>query len=85
MCALILADRGPRLGFEYVAPRASRERGKQPFIHSMAEMKESLAAVGADNLGFRLAEPNNADLRGLPMDEALANTAAAMKKAFGEI
>lgn len=53
-CALILADRGQRLGFEYVAPRTSRARGKQPFIHCMAEMKELIAAVGTDNLGFRL-------------------------------
>lgn len=53
-CALILADRGQRLGFEYVAPRSSRARGKQPFIHCMAEMKELIAAVGTDNVGFRL-------------------------------
>jgi sugar phosphate isomerase/epimerase len=157
-CAAILADRGQRLGFEYVAPRTSRLRGKFPFIHSMAEMKEFIASVGTDNLGFRLdswhwfnaeetdkdiltlknsdvvtvdlndapsglnldqyndgqrelpaatgvipiksfldalaqigydgpiqAEPNNADLRAMPMDQALARTSAAIKKAFGEI
>ena len=53
-CALILADRGQRLGFEYVAPRSSRTRAKQPFIHCMAEMKELIAAIGTDNVGFRL-------------------------------
>lgn len=53
-CALILADRGQVLGFEYVAPRTSRQRGKWPFIHSMAEMKELIAAIGTDNVGFRL-------------------------------
>jgi len=157
-CALILADRGQRLGFEYVAPRSSRARAKLPFIHCMAEMKELIAAVGTDNVGFRLdswhwfnaeetakdilslhnsdivtvdlndapagltldqyndgqrelpaatgvipvksfldalvqigydgpiqAEPNNMDLRAAPMDQALADTSAAMKKAFGEI
>lgn len=157
-CALILADRGQRLGFEYVAPRSSRVRAKQPFIHCMAEMKELIAAVGTDNLGFRLdswhwfnaeetdkdvlslrnedvvtvdlndaptgltldqyndgqrelpattgvipiksfldalveigydgpiqAEPNNANLRATPIDQALTETSAAMKKAFGEI
>ncbi len=157
-CALILADRGQRLGFEYVAPRTSRERGKQPFIHCMAEMKELIAAVGTNNVGFRLdswhwfnaeetaedilslhdsdvitvdlndappgltldqyndgqrelpaatgvipvksfldalvrigydgpiqAEPNNANLRATPMDQALTETSAAMKKAFAEI
>jgi sugar phosphate isomerase/epimerase len=157
-CALILEDRGQRLGFEYVAPRTSRMRGKQPFIHCMAEMKELIAAIGTSNLGFRLdsfhwfnaeesdkdiltlrnsdvvtvdlndapagltldqyndgqrelpastgvipvksflgalarigydgpiqAEPNNANLRATPMDQALTDTAAAMKKAFAEI
>jgi sugar phosphate isomerase/epimerase len=157
-CALILEDRGQRLGFEYVAPRTSRQRGKQPFIHSMAEMKELIAAIGTDNLGFRLdswhwfnaeetdkdllslrnadvvtvdlndaptgltldqyndgqrelpaatgvipvksfldalvrigydgpiqAEPNNANLRATPMDQALSQTSAAIKKAFSEI
>lgn len=157
-CALILADRGQRLGFEYVAPRSSRARAKQPFIHCMAEMKEFIAAVGTDNLGFRLdswhwfnaeetdkdiltlhnkdvvtvdlndaptgltldqyndgqrelpaatgvipiksfldalvqigydgpiqAEPNNSNLRATPMNQALTETSAAMKKAFGEI
>ena len=157
-CALILADRGQRLGFEYVAPRTSRARGKQPFIHCMAEMKELLAAIGTDNVGFRLdswhwfnaeetkqdilslrnsdvvtvdlndaptgltldqyndgqrelpaatgvipvrefldglaaigydgpiqAEPNNANLRAMPMDQAVAATSAAIEKAFGEI
>ncbi|MGH9574227.1 MAG: sugar phosphate isomerase/epimerase family protein [Candidatus Acidiferrales bacterium] len=157
-CALILADRGQRLGFEYVAPRSSRMRGKQPFIHCMAEMKELIAAIGTDNVGFRLdswhwfnaeetardilslrgsdvvtvdlndapvgltldqyndgqrelpaatgvipvksfldalaqigydgpiqAEPNNVNLRSTPMDQALTETSAAMKRAFGEI
>lgn len=28
------------------------------------------------------AAPNNPDLRAMPMDQALANTSAAMKKAF---
>jgi sugar phosphate isomerase/epimerase len=157
-CALILADRGQRLGFEYVAPRTSRIHSKQPFIHCMAEMKELIAAIGTDNLGFRLdswhwfnaeesdkdilslkgsdvvtvdlndaptgltldeyndgqrelpastgvipiksfldalarigydgpiqAEPNSPNLRATPMDDALTQTAAAMKKAFSEI
>jgi sugar phosphate isomerase/epimerase len=157
-CALILDDHGQRLGFEYVAPRTSLRRGHYPFLHTMAEMKELIAAIGTNNLGFRLdswhwfnaeetakdlltlrnsdvvtvdlndaptgltfddymdghrelpaatgvipvksfldsldqigydgpiqAEPNNSDLRALPMDQALANTSAAMKKAFSLI
>jgi sugar phosphate isomerase/epimerase len=157
-CAQILDDHGQRLGFEYVAPRTSLHRGRYPFVHTMAEMKELIAAIGTSNLGFRLdswhwfnaedtvkdlltlrnsdvvtvdlndappgltlddykdgqrelpaatgvipiksfldalvqigydgpiqAEPNNPDLRALPMDQALTNTSAAMKKAFGLI
>jgi len=157
-CAQILDDHGQRLGFEYVAPRTSLRRGRYPFVHTMAEMKEFIAAVGTSNLGFRLdswhwfnaedtvkdllslhnsdvvtvdlndapagltlddykdgqrelpaatgvipikgfldalvqigydgpiqAEPNNPDLRAMPMDQALTNTSAAMKKAFSLI
>lgn len=157
-CARILDDHGQRLGFEYVAPRTSLRRGHYPFVHTMAEMKELIAAIGTSNLGFRLdswhwfnaeetakdlltlrnsdvvtvdlndaptgltlddymdghrelpaatgvipiksfldalvqigydgpiqAEPNNADLRAMPMDQALTNTSAAMKKAFSLI
>lgn len=44
---------------------------------------DALVKIGYD--GPIQAEPNNADLRAMPMDQALTATAAAMKKAFGEI
>ena len=53
-CALILEDHGQRLGFEYVAPRTSLRRGQYPFVHTMAEMKELIAASERAILGFRL-------------------------------
>lgn len=156
--ALVLADHGLRLGLEYVAPRTSWTRGRYPFLHTMAELQELIAAIGSPNVGICLdswhwfnardtaqqilnlhgndivavhlndapagltfdtyrdgqrelpaatgvipiasfldalrqigydgpvsAEPNNAALRALPMDRALAATAAAMKKAFNEM
>ena len=44
---------------------------------------DALVQIGYD--GPIQAEPNNANLRATPEDEALAQTSAAMKKAFGEI
>jgi sugar phosphate isomerase/epimerase len=156
--ASVLGDSGVTLGLEYVAPKTSWARGKYPFIHTMAEMKELIAEVGRPNLGLLMdiwhwynagdtvadlltlknedvvavhlsdapagvpvdqqvdsrrelpaatgvidigaflsalnqigydgpaaAEPMNAALRSLPPDEALAQTAAALKKAFALI
>ncbi len=50
----VLNDHGLRLGLEYVGPKTAWTRGKYPFIHSMAEMKELLAAAGRKNTGFVL-------------------------------
>lgn len=156
--ALVLADHGLRLGLEYVAPRTSWTRGRYPFLHTMAELQELIAAIGSPNVGICLdswhwfnardtaqqilnlhgsdivavhlndapagltfdtyrdgqrelpastgiipiasflaalrrigydgpvsAEPNNSALRALPIDQAVAATAAAMRKAFGEM
>lgn len=44
---------------------------------------DALVKIGYD--GPIQAEPNNADLRAMPMDQALTATSAAMKKAFAEI
>jgi sugar phosphate isomerase/epimerase len=54
LCAQILADHGQKLGLEYVSPRTLWRSQKQPFIHTMSEMKELLVAIGADNLGIQL-------------------------------
>jgi len=156
LCAQVLADHGQRLGLEYVSPRTLWRSQKQPFIHTLSEMKELLIAIGTDNLGIQLdswhwfnaqetqqdllalrrqdvitvdlndaptgltldqyrddnrelpaatgvipvkqfldallqigydgpiqAEPFNAALRALPLDQACAVTSDAMKKAFG--
>ena len=53
-CAQILADHNQKLGLEYVAPRTLWRSQKHPFIHTMSEMKELLAAIGAKNLGIQL-------------------------------
>lgn len=155
LCAKVLADHGQKLGLEYVSPRTLWRSQKHPFIHTLSEMKELLAAIGTANLGIQLdswhwfnaqetqqdlltlrgqdvitvdlndaptgltidqyrddhrelpaatgvipakqfldallqigydgpiqAEPFNAALRALPLDQACAAASAAMKKAF---
>jgi sugar phosphate isomerase/epimerase len=52
--ATVLGDHGVSFGLEYVGPKTSRDRGKYPFIHTMAEMKELIAAVDKRNVGFLL-------------------------------
>ncbi len=53
-CAQILADRGQKLGLEYVAPRTLWRSQRHPFAHTMSEMKELMVAIGANNLGIQL-------------------------------
>jgi sugar phosphate isomerase/epimerase len=53
-CARVLADHGQRLGLEYVAPRTLWRSERQPFIHTLSEMKELLVAIGTANLGVQL-------------------------------
>jgi sugar phosphate isomerase/epimerase len=50
----MLGDHGIRLGLEYVAPRTSWVDKRYPFIHSLAEMKDLVAEIGRDNVGFLL-------------------------------
>ncbi|MGH9325474.1 MAG: sugar phosphate isomerase/epimerase family protein [Terriglobia bacterium] len=155
-CAQVLADHGQRFGLEYVATRTLWRSERQPFIHTLSEMKELNVAIGTDNMGIQLdswhwynaeetaadietlrgrdvitvdlndaprlpldellddhrelpaatgvipvreflgalvaigydgpiqAEPFNAHLRAMPLDHAVAATAAAMRKAFAE-
>jgi sugar phosphate isomerase/epimerase len=52
--AKILEDHGLRLGLEYVGPKLSWSAQKFPFIHTMTEMKELIAAMGRGNAGFVL-------------------------------
>ncbi len=155
-CAKVLADYGQRLGLEYVAPRTLWRSERQPFIHTLSEMKELEVSIGTDNMGIQLdswhwfnaeetaadietlrgrdvitvdlndaphlpldeqrdnhrelpaatgvipvreflgalvaigydgpiqPEPFNARLRAMPLDQAVAAAAAAMRKAFAE-
>lgn len=53
-CAEVLESHGQRLGLEYVAPHTAWTSGRQPFIHTMSEMKELEAAMGTNNLGIQL-------------------------------
>lgn len=53
-CAEILEAHGQRLGLEYVATRTVWRSERQPFIHTMSEMKELEAAMGTNNLGIQL-------------------------------
>lgn len=50
----ILADHDLRLGLEYVGPRSIWSANRFPFIHTMAETKELIAAIGQPNVGFHL-------------------------------
>ncbi len=156
--ATVLGDNGISLGLEYVGPKTGWSRGKYPFIHTMATLRELIAEMGKPNVGLLLdiwhwynagdtvadilalknedviavhmsdapagipvdqqvdnrralpcstgvidtkgflnalnrigydgpaaAEPMSQELRSLPPEEALAQTAAAMKKAFALI
>jgi sugar phosphate isomerase/epimerase len=50
----ILGDHGIRLGLEYVGPKTSWSATKYPFIHTMAELKELIAAIDQPNIGLVL-------------------------------
>ena len=52
--ARALGDHGLRLGLEYVGPKTSWSAHRFPFIHTMAEMKELIAEIGCENVGFLL-------------------------------
>jgi len=52
--AKILGEHGLRLGLEYVGPKTSWTAGRFPFIHTMTEMKELIAEIGQQNVGFLL-------------------------------
>ena len=53
-CARVLGDHGQKLGLEYVAPRTLWRSQRQPFVHSLSEMRELHVAIGTDNLGIQL-------------------------------
>ena len=53
-CAKIMNDYGIRLGLEYLGMRTLVISGRYPFISSIKEGKELIAAIGAKNVGFVL-------------------------------
>ena len=53
-CANILKDNGLRFGLEYVGPKTLWTSKRHSFVHSMVEMKELIAEIGVDNMGFVL-------------------------------
>lgn len=76
--ARMLGDHGVRLGLEYVGPMTSRNASRFPFIHSMAEMKDLIAEIGRDNVGFLLdswhwytAQETDADLLTLKASDVI--------------
>ena len=52
--ARVLGDHGLRLGLEYVGPKTSWSASRFPFVHTMAELKDLIAEIGRDNVGFLL-------------------------------
>ena len=49
-----LGDLGINLGLEYVGPKTLMSSQKYSFVHSMAECKELIEAIGEPNVGFQL-------------------------------
>ncbi len=52
--ATVLRDQGVRLGLEYVGTRLLWTGKKYPFVHTMAETRELIAAIGTGNVGLVL-------------------------------
>jgi hypothetical protein len=74
----ILSDHGLRLGLEYVGPKTSWSATKYPFIHTMAEIRELIAAIDQPNTGLVLdswhwytAHETESDLLGLKGSEVI--------------
>ncbi|RIX59433.1 sugar phosphate isomerase/epimerase [Paenibacillus nanensis] len=53
-CAVILGAYGISLGLEFVGPHHLRERWKHPFIWTMEETLDWIAAIGEANVGLLL-------------------------------
>ena len=77
--AKVLGEHGQRLGLEYVGTKTLWTGGRYPFIHTMAEMKDLIAEIGRDNVGFVLdswhwytAGDTEADLLSLRNEDVVA-------------
>jgi sugar phosphate isomerase/epimerase len=74
----VLADHEIRLGLEYVGPKTLWSSKKYPFIHTMAEARELIAAIGQPGIGLVLdswhwytAHETEADLLSLRGNEVI--------------
>lgn len=54
LVASVLEDQNCRLGLEYVGPKTSWSSRRYPFVHTMKETKELIAAIGKPNVGILL-------------------------------
>lgn len=77
--ARILADHGQRLGLEYVGTQLLLVGKRYPFVHTLAEARELIAAIGAPNVGLVLdtwhwwtANDTVADLLTLKNDDVIS-------------
>jgi sugar phosphate isomerase/epimerase len=77
--ASVLDGQGLRFGLEYVGPRTSLVVEQYPFIHTMAETKELIAAAGKRNVGFVLdsflwytAHETEADVLSLKSEDVIS-------------
>ncbi len=52
--ARILSDHGIRLGLQYVGTQLNLVAKRYPFVHTMAETRELIAAIGTGNVGLVL-------------------------------
>jgi sugar phosphate isomerase/epimerase len=75
----VLAAAGIRFGLEYVGPKTLWSTERHPFIHTLAELLELLAAVGSPNVGIILdsyhwhtSGESADDLRALTADQVVA-------------
>jgi len=77
--ATVLGDHGQRFGLEYVGPKTLWTARRHPFVHSMAELRELIAAIDRPNVGLVLdswhwytAGDTEADLLALSNDDVVA-------------
>lgn len=77
--AMVLKDRGQRLGMEYVGTPTVRNSQKYPFIHTLAEMRDLMGEIGTGNTGVVLdtwhwwtAGDTEADLLGLKNKDVIS-------------
>jgi sugar phosphate isomerase/epimerase len=75
----VLGEHGQRLGLEYVGPKTAWSSSRHPFIHTLAECRELVEAIGRPNVGVLLdswhwytAGDTEADLRALKGSEVIA-------------